>query len=145
MRFPKNMMWSPEQYAEAAVLAHEAANEMLSRLEWMTIKPAVILDAGCGLGELSNKLQLRFPDAQVLALDASLPMLQAVAQASVTRICAEAETLPLRDQSIDLICANLLLPWCDDVSLMLREWRRVLRPNGLVMLTALGPDREKAL
>jgi malonyl-CoA O-methyltransferase len=58
----------------------------------------------------------------------------------VVIVCAQAEKLPLQDQSMDLIFANLLLPWHADVEQLLWEWRRVLRADGLLMLTALGPD-----
>ena len=55
-------------------------------------------------------------------------------------MCADAEKLPLRNQTVDLIFANFLLPWHNDFTVLLREWKRVLRPDGLLMLTALGPD-----
>jgi malonyl-CoA O-methyltransferase len=36
------------------------------------------------------------------------------------------------------------LPWVSDVESMLREWRRVLRPDGLLVFTSLGPDTLQA-
>lgn len=133
-------MWSPEDYAEAAVIAREAGEEMLARLEWMTIKPNVILDIGCGTGELSAQLQTRYPDAHVLALDHSERMIHYARRYTLFSICGDGETLPLRNQSVEMIFVNFLLPWHADVKNLLREWRRVLRPNGLLMFTALGPD-----
>lgn len=146
------MVWSPLEYSQAAVLAREVGEEMLSRLDWMTVKPQFIVEMGCGTGESLSRLQARYPDANVLALDLSLPMIQQASQsieagqsdaARVACICADAAALPLADQSIDLIYANLLLPWHPDVKALLQEWRRVLRPNGLIMLTLLGLDTLK--
>jgi|SRR5579885_294871 malonyl-CoA O-methyltransferase len=144
------MIWSPLEYADAAVLANEVAEEMLSRLDWMTIKPKIIVDMGCGTGGLSIRLPERYPNAQVLALDFSEPMVQyareqfiLAGEVPVSCVCADAGRLPLEDLSVDLIVANLLLPWHGDVKSLLREWRRVLRPEGLLLFSALGPDTLK--
>jgi malonyl-CoA O-methyltransferase len=140
MNFSKNIMWSPRDYAEAAVVAHDAGAEMLERLEWMTIKPKVILDIGCAGGENSVCLQERYPDAHIVAIDQALPMIQYAKETTLIErcVCGEGEKLPLRDQSVDLIFANFFLPWQDDIKTILKEWLRVLSPNGLLMLTALG-------
>lgn len=135
-------MWSPKEYAEVAVLAREVGEEMLSRLDWMTLQPKVILDAGCGIGGICEHLQARYGDAQVLAIDNAQPMLSYAKEqnAKPTYICSDAAKLPLQDQTVDLVLANFLLPWHADIKALLHEWRRVLRPNGLLMFTALGPD-----
>lgn len=130
-----NIHWSPEKYAETAVIAREAGLEMLARLDWVTLAPQVVLDVGCGVGEMSGLLQKRYPDAQVISIDLSEDMLQ-----SVKGICSDASILPFADQSIDLVFANFLLPWHHDIGALLKEWRRVLKPNGLLMVTALGID-----
>jgi len=120
------------------VIAREALEEMLSRLEWMAVKPSVIIDAGCGLAEASLQLQKRYPLAQILSLDNSTAMLTE-ANASF-RVCAAAEVLPLANQSVNFIFANMLLPWVAEPKKLLREWRRVLRPDGLLMFSTLGLD-----
>jgi malonyl-CoA O-methyltransferase len=142
MNFSKNIIWSPVEYAEAAVIAREASEEMLTRLDWMTIKPKVILDMGCGIGESSLSLRQRYPQSTVLACDLSMSMIQYAKQHSsrIDCVCAEGESLPLRDQSVDLIFANFFLPWQSDVKTILREWLRVLSPNGLLLVSALGLD-----
>lgn len=77
---------------------------MLARLDWMTIKPKVILDIGSGTGEHSVRLQQRFPEALVISLDVTMPMLSQ-AQSKVN-VNADTLVLPLGDQSVDLIFAN---------------------------------------
>lgn len=143
MKLLKNIVWTPLEYIEASVISREASIEMLSRMDWMTLKPKTIVDIGCGTGEMSIELQKRYPDAHLLAFDLSQPMLD-YAKKTVSRcVCADAERLPLRDQSVDLIFANFLTPWHTDLRTLLREWRRVLHPNGILMFTALGPDTLK--
>lgn len=130
-------MWSPERYKESAVIAEEAGEGLFARLGYMLAKPAVVLDLGCGIGSFGKRLQQHFPDAQVIGIDNAMAMLAATEMASV---CASGERLPLRDQQVDLIFANLLIPWCADMEVCLREWRRVLRPNGLIIFSAFGRD-----
>jgi malonyl-CoA O-methyltransferase len=140
---------SPYEYAEASILAKEAGEEMLSRLDWMTIKPKVIVDMGYGIGRMSVALQAKYQEADVLALDISETMIQhakhhegglATRKKELAFVCADAGKLPLPNQVVDLIFANLLLPLYPDVIQLIREWRRVLRPEGVLMFTALGPD-----
>ena len=125
-------------YLEASVIAKEALEEMLGRLTWMAIKPSVIVDVGCGLAEGGRQLQARYPDATVIALDNAFSMLEHANQSH--RICAAGETLPFPDQSVNFIFANFLLPWHADQKKCWREWRRVLRPDGLLMFSTLGLD-----
>jgi malonyl-CoA O-methyltransferase len=60
-------------------------------------------------------------------------------------ICADAGSLPLAGQSVDLVYCNLLLHWCSDPDAVLREIRRVLRPDGLLVLSTWGPDTLREL
>jgi malonyl-CoA O-methyltransferase len=133
---------SPAAYAAAAVLANAVGEEMLRRLEWVTLKPQVVLDVGCGTGHCAALLRACYPQANVLAQDVAYPMLEFASQQvlDASLICADAMVLPFKDNSVDLLFANLVLPWCDDVKKTLHEWRRVLRPEGLLMFSSLGPD-----
>lgn len=135
--------WSPEDYAEGAFIAREAEMEMLSRLDFMSITPKVIIDVGSGVGNASLALKERYQDAQVFALDHSKEMvnfIQERKQKSIQPLLADGAHLPFADSSVDLIFANFLLPWQPDFNLFLQEWRRVLRPDGLLAFSALGPD-----
>lgn len=141
-----SMKWSPVDYQQAAFLAREAGDEMLSRLDLMVIKPAVIVDAGCGTGELAAALALRYPDAKVYGVDVSPEMLaQARAITSVEFRQEDAAKLSFADHTVDLLCANFLLPWSADANACMREWQRVLAPNGLLMLSVLGPGTLKEI
>jgi len=118
---------------------------MFCRLEWITLKPRVVLDVGCGTGELSTRLQEHYPQAQIIALDSSAHMIEYAKQHTrqISCVCADAGKLPLQDQSVDMIFANFLLPWNNDIKALLSEWRRVLRADGLLIFTVLGPDSFK--
>jgi malonyl-CoA O-methyltransferase len=137
-------------YDEAAVLQREIASRLLERLDYVRLAPATILDLGAGTGYALDALQRRYRKARVVALDYALPMLRiARRRGSPFRrprcLCADAESLPLADGSIDLIVSNATLQWCNDLEGTFRDLVRVLRAGGLLMFTTFGPDTLREL
>jgi malonyl-CoA O-methyltransferase len=131
-------------YDDFAVLQRRVAEEMLSRLELVTLVPQRILDAGCGTGYCSRDLKARYRKAQVVGLDLAAGMLQRARQqrgwfSRQHFVQGNAASLPLAAQSIDLVVSNLMLQWCDP-SAVFSEFRRVLSSEGLLMFSSFGPD-----
>jgi malonyl-CoA O-methyltransferase len=161
----------PARIAESNFLRREIANRMRERLELVKILPQSILDAGCGEGEDLSELRQSFPSSNLVALDASLEMLQAgcsrhsALQTSMHRlltkwlpkragisvppesgmICGDFAALPLAASSVDLIWSNLALHWHPQPDRVFAEWRRVLKADGLLMFSCFGPDTLKEL
>jgi malonyl-CoA O-methyltransferase len=133
-------------YAEVAVLQREAESRLLEQLEVLEERaPARILDVGSGPGRASGVMKGRWPKSEVVALDIALPMLVQVPRHTrfwrpVRQVCAEASALPFADGSFDLVFSNLCLQWVADLPAALAEFRRVLRPGGLLLFTSFGPD-----
>lgn len=156
-----------ERYDEAAVLQKDLAAQIAQRLQLVKLDVNRVLDLGAGTGFLTEKVISLYPQAQVIALDISEQMLAMNAQRVVQPrqawmpkslaqklgwmrcaadlIQADAYALPLADSSVDLIVSNLMLQWCDDLDAVFAEMRRVLRPQGGLMFTSLGPDTLKEL
>jgi malonyl-CoA O-methyltransferase len=132
-------------YAKASRLEAEVAARMLERLDYMKLTPRRILDAGSGPPQ--RLLRKRYAAAGVVALDSSLAMLKEAKGffAKPVRVCADLAALPLGDGQIDLVWCNMALHWVTDPALAMREFHRVLAPNGLVMFSTLGPDTLKEL
>jgi malonyl-CoA O-methyltransferase len=135
------------RYDDVAVLQQEIGRRMLERLELVRMVPQRILDAGAGTGIATDALSCRYPEAEVIALDFALPMLQQAQRRvrSVRCLCADLEHLPLADGCIDLIFSNAALQWSNDLDHTFREFLRVLRPGGLLMFTTFGTDTLKEL
>jgi len=138
------------RYDEAAVLQREVGMRLLERLDYMQITPRHIVDVGCGTGEFSRLLRWRYGKALVVGLDISWSMvtLARKRRGLFTRyplLCADAESPPLADNSVDLIFSNLSLQWVNDLPQCFAEFQRILRPGGVLLFSSFGPDTLREL
>jgi ubiquinone/menaquinone biosynthesis C-methylase UbiE len=103
-----------------------------------------ILDLGCGTGRFSEALATRF-DAQVIGVDPSTKMLdQARGKQPDRRIRYETgrgESIPLPDNSVDLVFMSMIFHHLDNPALSAKECRRVLRDGGTAILRAGTRER----
>jgi malonyl-CoA O-methyltransferase len=154
----------PQRCADSRFLRREIAARMVERLGLIRLSPHRVLDAGCGEGQDLLGLQQAYPDAQLLAVDASaamlaeaaacgarsrstlqqlmarLPGVRTTTQHTAALACADFARLPLAPASIDCIWSNLALHWHPQPHKVLQEWARVLRTDGLLMFSSFGPD-----
>jgi malonyl-CoA O-methyltransferase len=142
----RNFGRAASSYAQVAVLQREVETRLIEQLDFLEDRqPLRVLDLGCGPGRASGMMKKRWPKAQVIALDAALPMLKEVPKQTrfwrpIKRVCADASSLPLIDGSVDVIFSNLCLQWVNDLPATLAEFRRVLKPDGLLLFSTFGPD-----
>ncbi|MGV8841703.1 MAG: malonyl-ACP O-methyltransferase BioC [Pseudomonas sp.] len=125
-------------YDSVAQLQRAIGAELLASLP-AAFEPSSWLDLGCGTGHFSRALAERFPGAPGLALDIAEGMLRHARPRGGAQhfIAADAECLPLRDQSCGLMFSSLALQWCADFSAVLSEAERVLQPGGLFAFSSL--------
>lgn len=145
---------SAARYDEVAVLQREVASRLLERLELLKMVPATILDLGSGTGHCTEALASRYPDARIVALDLAESMLHH-ARRRFSRwqryrkkhgfVSGDAERLPFADDSFDMLFSNLTVQWCMDLEQTFSEFRRVLKPGGVLFFTTLGPDTLREL
>ncbi|MFZ6800944.1 methyltransferase domain-containing protein [Undibacterium sp. Di24W] len=165
----RRLFATPQRVQGSQFLRREIASRMREKLELVKIEAATVLDAGCSDGVDLPLLSARFPQAQILGLDGSLPALLCgqpaqinVSQKSVTQglsqmleklipdffrskpnihlICGNFAQPSLKKNSLDVLWSNLALHWHPQPDLVLSEWMGLLRVNGLVMFSSFGPD-----
>ena len=132
-------------YEAAAVLQARVADELVSRLEPFNFAPKVVLDLGAGTGRMTAQLKRRYRRSLVIALDLAPGMLHEARRHQqwlrrFERVCGDAMRLPFADASVDVVISSLMLQWCDPPDAAFAEIRRVLKPDGFVAFTTLGPD-----
>jgi malonyl-CoA O-methyltransferase len=137
-------------YDEVAILQREIGKRMIERLDYIRHQPTVVLDVGAGTGETTRALGKHYGKSRVIALDFALPMLHQVRKQGgwfkrPPCVCGDAEQLPLADHSVDMIFSNVALQWCNDLAGTMREFLRVLKPNGMLLFSTFGPDTLKEL
>jgi NADH dehydrogenase [ubiquinone] 1 alpha subcomplex assembly factor 5 len=123
------------QAAEFLVVA--SAERLSDRLDDVARRFPLALDLGCRDGVLARALRGRGGIATLFHADAAADFARL---APCPRFVAEAEALPLRAASLDLVLSNLELHWTNDLPGALVQLRRVLKPDGLLLATLLGGE-----
>jgi len=122
------------------VLYHAIHRAVLRRLGAMTTRPARILDAGCGTGQLLRAAADRFPSTALVGVDPSPAMLDIAAAVTAARIVlAEAEHPPFADSAFDAVTATFTYRHWHDQAAGLAEIGRVLASGGTFGLAVLLP------
>jgi len=136
-------------YDGAAELQQRVGNVLLGfvRESVSGAAAAKVLDLGCGTGYIMSQL---IDDSELMfALDIAEGMLR-VAKSGVSGnektkknihyICADAEAIPLKENSVDLVVSNFAIQWCPDKQGLFREIARVLVPGGRFVFSMPGAD-----
>lgn len=95
--------------------------------------PETMLDIGVGDGSITSAIQRHYdlPKDKVFGTDIVTPR----EEPSFTFNLVDGSDLPFNDNSFDLITANMVLHHVDDLDGLLQEIRRVLRPNGYLIIS----------
>ncbi|WP_041944111.1 malonyl-ACP O-methyltransferase BioC [Wigglesworthia glossinidia] len=97
-----------------------------------------LLDAGCGTGWFSQYWKSN--NNKVIALDISKNMLIEAYKkhAANMYILGDIENMPFLNQTIDIVFSNLVLQWSPNISQVLSESYRILKPGGILALSTLA-------
>lgn len=112
------------------VLWRERAVKIIS--EW---KPRNMLDIATGTGDLALAVCRALPEVEVLGTDFCRPMLDVAVRRGLTRVLeADALHLPLPGASFDAATVAFGLRNMADYAAALREFHRILRPGGHLLV-----------
>lgn len=137
-----------DEYDKYAYFQRNIVARLIARLALMKNNPKRILDLGAGTGNAHESLLERYPDAEIVSVDLAHHMLEKFrqhAKFSENAICADSHKIPLKDNCVDMIFSSLMLQWCNDLNLVFAELQRILKPEGLLIFSTLGPDTMREL
>lgn len=135
-----------DTFAGSAGVFERISEQLVERLQLLSVQPRAVLDLGCRNGYQLGALQKCYPEALVVGVD---PIGPGTVNArrwwqrkrpEQPALAGDPHLLPLANESVDLVVSNLFLPWCHDPAAVFSEVVRVLRPNGAFMFTSAGPD-----
>ncbi len=138
-----------ERYLRPAVGVVLTRGQFDRNLEYLVYRSLLgrpsgpLVDLGCGTGMFSRRLARELPDAQVIGVDVSKPMLEeAIAQTRedavpIDFVRAEVPGLPLQNASVSALLHVGSLHYIADVKGLLSEVARTLKPRGLYVASTL--------
>lgn len=132
-----SLAWDPGQYALFHEHRSRPLRDLLAHVE--ARDPSVVVDLGCGPGELTLSLAGRWPGARVLGIDSSPEMLArarlADREGRVAWVQRSAEEWdPRAVGPVDVLVTNATLQWVPTHLRLLREWLRALAPGGTLAM-----------
>jgi SAM-dependent methyltransferase len=102
----------------------------------------LVLDVGCGHGRYTGRVRADHPEATVVGIDKSPGMLAEVAEPVMV---ADAQAIPYPDGCADAVLAMHMLYHVPDIDKAVAEFRRVLRPGGVLLASTNARDDMAAL
>ncbi len=116
---------------------------VLARIDGL--EPSMVVDLGCGTGQLTQRLIRGFPDANIVGVDLSDGMLteaagrlRQVGSDDQPLVRADALQLPFAASSIDLVVCTESFHWYPDQAAALAELARVLNPGGRLLIASIA-------
>ncbi|HEY8295001.1 MAG TPA: trans-aconitate 2-methyltransferase [Micrococcaceae bacterium] len=134
------MEWDPVKYVEFGDYRDRPFFDLTGRVRMAA--PRRVVDLGCGPGNLTAALARRWPDAQVLGLDSSAPMIEralALPDAPDNLSFALADIAEWSPQDgTDVVVSNAALQWVPGHRDLMASWLRALEPGAWLAVQVPG-------
>ena len=136
-----------ESYDSAAWYQRRVGEKLVSKVDEL-ISPEMLsaqcLDVGAGTGHFSRQLAALPWIDQLSGLDIATGMMRHASQhtsssENITWLVGDAENLPLKEGTVDLIFSNMAIQWAQQPHTLFKEWARVLKPQGYAAFSTLLP------
>jgi trans-aconitate 2-methyltransferase len=131
--------WDAHTYDRSSQPQQSWASEVLARLQGIA-RDATVIDVGCGTGRVTEVLLALVPEGRVMAIDASVDMVELARRRLGDRVqvwCEDVLALDL-EHPVDVIVSTATLHWVGDHDLLWRRLARALRPGGVLEIQCGG-------
>lgn len=111
-------------------------------LNSIDIRNKILTDVGCGTGRHWQKIFDKNPK-QVFGYDVSEGMLKKLKEKfphATTHLLSGNKLPELQDESVDCVLSTLTIAHIQNAEQALREWNRVLKPGGTMIITDYHPE-----
>ncbi len=124
-------MWDPGQYLRFGDQRSRPFFELTAQIG--AEQPGLVVDLGCGPGQLTAELARRWPEAEVRGLDSSAEMIDAARrlEAGPRLSFGLGDLRDWRPEGpVDVIVSNAVLQWVPEHEALLPGWVQALSPGG---------------
>jgi trans-aconitate 2-methyltransferase len=138
-------MWDPGQYLHFADERSRPFFDLLGRVG--AENPGLVVDLGCGPGQLTATLASRWPDAEIRGIDNSAEMIEAAGELLRSGGSGGAGRLSFElsdvrewqpEVPVDVIISNAVLQWVPDHMDLLPRWAGALSEGGWLAFQVPG-------
>lgn len=125
------MTWDPAKYVQFGDYRDRPFFDLTGRVE--SVRPAKVVDLGCGPGNLTATLAERWPEAAVVGVDSSPEMLAKAADAAAGISNLRFDLLDVNawmpSPDTEVVVSNAALQWVPGHQDLMRRWLAALRPG----------------
>lgn len=139
-------LWDPERYLAFAGERGRPFVDLVTRID--STDPRVVVDLGCGPGNLTSLLADRWPDAAITGVDSSADMVRATSDTKAAgRISfRQADLRAWLDEaapgSVDVLVSNATLQWIPEHLELMPALVRSVAPGGWLAFQVPGNHDE---
>lgn len=121
-------------------------SEILKTIARFSPHPRAILDLGTAEGKMLEEIKIKYPASLCIGIDYSLPLLNYGIKkfADIHLICGDVQNLGfIKNETFDVIIAAAVIEHLTSPQEMLRESSRLLKKEGIIIITSPNPFWEK--
>jgi trans-aconitate 2-methyltransferase len=124
-----SVQWDPGQYARFGDERSRPFFDLVGRIG--AEAPGLVVDLGCGSGELTATLAERWPAAKVLGIDSSPQMIAKAAPYSSDRLSFEVMDIAdwRMSPEVDVVVSNAALQWVPAHRELVERWAEAASPG----------------
>lgn len=124
--------WKPNLYLTYEKERTQPSIDLVTRID--NEDPKRIIDIGCGPGNSTNILKLRWPQAEIVGLDNSVAMLDEakLKYSGIDWVCADATDDLTNLGKFDVVFSNAAIQWMPNQDFLIKKLYGMLNNNGVL-------------
>ena len=125
-------------FASHSFLKEAVVERVIDRLDIVKRDFDLVADLGCHTGQLTERLAAHPKIGKVVAVDPSPVMAAAASAKNHHAVASSYGELPFAEASFDAVFSSLALHWANGLPEVLKGLKRILKPDGLLIVALLG-------